>query len=338
MAKCLAIADLFIDQEMMENGLALLKEKGITVEVKNWQHEDLEALQKDNITLEKQGSEAVDLSEELLAGIEEYDYIITQFAPIGKKVIDRAKNLKFIGVLRAGIENVNRSYAEEKGITVFNTPGRSETSVSEYAVGLMLSEIRNIARADRKLRNGEWEKYYPNGVLAPELKESVVGLVGYGAIGQKVANLVRPFGGKIIFFDDYFTGETPDTQVSLEELVRQADIISMHYRLTPETKNMLNKEHFKKMKSNAVVINSARSGLINEQDLIEALQTKEITGAAVDVFEQEPLPADHPYLTLENVTITPHIAGSTIGNFANSPKILAARMVNEYLPTSMTAN
>ena len=168
MAKCLAIADLFIDQKMMSDGLLLLKEKGIEVEVKEWKHADLEALQKDNITLEKQGSEAVDLPAYLIEGIEEYEYIITQFAPIGKKVIDKATSLKFVGVLRAGIENVNRQYAEEKGITVFNTPGRSETSVSEYAVGLMLSEIRNIARADRKLRNGEWEKHYPNGVLAPD--------------------------------------------------------------------------------------------------------------------------------------------------------------------------
>lgn len=175
MAKCLAIADLFIDQKMMSDGLLLLKEKGIEVEVKEWQHADLEALQKDNITLEKQGSEAVNLPDYLMEGIEEYEYIITQFAPIGKNVIDKATKLKFVGVLRAGIENVNRNYAEEKGITVFNTPGRSETSVSEYAVGLMLSEIRNIARADRKLRNGEWEKHYPNGVLAPELKESTVG-------------------------------------------------------------------------------------------------------------------------------------------------------------------
>ncbi|MDA9461439.1 2-hydroxyacid dehydrogenase [Enterococcus mundtii] len=329
--KCLAIADLFIDKKMMDDGLALLKEKGIEVEVKEWQHSDLEALQKDNITLEKRGSESVDLPDYLMEGIEAYDYLITQFAPVGKKVIDQAKNLKFVGVLRAGIENVNREYAEEKGITVFNTPGRSETSVSEYTVGLMLSEIRNIARADRKLRNGEWEKHYPNGVLTPELKESVVGLIGYGAIGQKVANLVRPFGGKIIFFDDYFKGETEDTQVSLDELIEQADIVSMHYRLTDQTKNMINEAHFKKMKNSAVIINSARSGLINENDLIEALQTKEITGAAVDVFEQEPLPTDHPYLSLENVTITPHIAGSTIGNFANSPKILANRIVNEYL-------
>ncbi|MGO2891691.1 2-hydroxyacid dehydrogenase [Enterococcus devriesei] len=329
--KCLAIADLFINEQMIEDGLAVLKEKGFEIDVKMLQHDSLEELQEDNIKLEKQGSEAVDLPEYLMQNLEQYDYIITQFAPVGKKVIDNAPNLKFIGVLRAGIENVNTDYAKEKGISVFNTPGRSETSVSEFTVGLILSEIRNIARADRKLRERKWEKYYPNGVLTPELKESTVGLVGYGAIGQRVASLLRPFGGKIIFYDDYFKGETEDTQVSLDELVKTADIISMHYRLTPETKNMLNKKHFEKMKQSAVVINSARSGLINEQDLIVALQEKKITGAAVDVFEQEPLPDDHPYLQLENVTITPHIAGSTIGNFANSPNILANRILNEYL-------
>ncbi|SEP24929.1 2-hydroxyacid dehydrogenase [Propionispora vibrioides] len=331
MLKCLAIADLFIDETMMEKGLQELTQKNIDITVRQWKHKDLEALQQDNIRLEKQGSEAVLLPEELLAGLEEYDLIITQFAPVGKQVIDKAKKLKCIGVLRAGIENVNSAYAREKGITVLNTPGRSNTSVSEFTVGLILSEIRNIARANQKLKEGKWEKQYPNGVLAPELKESIVGLIGYGAIGQRVASLIRPFGGTIIFFDDYYTGASPDTKVSLDELVRQADIISMHYRLTPETKNMLNKEHFSKMKKNAVVINSARSGLINEQDLIEALQQKLIAGAAVDVFEKEPLPEDHPYLTLENVTITPHIAGSTVGNFGNSPSILGKRIINEYL-------
>jgi len=332
MLKCLAIADLFIDKKMMTKGLENLKEHGINVTIKMWQHSDLESLQEENIKLEKQGSEAVLLPNYLMDGIEHYDMLITQFAPIGKQAIDAAKKLKFIGILRAGIENVNHNYAAEKDIKVLNTPGRSETSVSEFTVGLILSEIRNISRANQKLKTeGKWEKYYPNGVLTPELKESVVGLIGYGAIGQKVANLIRPFGAKIFFFDDYFNGETEDTKVSFDELIKQADIISIHYRLTPETKNMLNKEHFKKMKKSAVVINSARSGLINEQDLIQALQNKEITGAAVDVFEIEPLPANHPYLTLENITITPHIAGSTIGNFANSPKILANRIINEYL-------
>ncbi|MBP2076107.1 2-hydroxyacid dehydrogenase [Oceanobacillus polygoni] len=326
--KCLAIADLFIDKQMMEDGLSSLKELGVDITVREWMHKDLEALQKDNIKLEHEGSEAVALSSELTEGLEDYDIIITQFAPIGKSVIDQSKNLKVLGVLRAGIENVNREYAESKGITVLNTPGRSITSVSEFAVGMILSEIRNIARANFKLRNGVWEKHYPNGVLAPELKESTVGLIGYGAIGQQVAELIRPFGSKVLFFDEYYQGDTSDTQVeTLEELVKEADILSMHYRLTEKTKNMINKEHFNIMKNNAVFINTARSGLVNEQDLAEALREKKIAGAAVDVYNVEPLPSDHPYNSLDNITITPHIAGSTIGNFANSPIILSERII-----------
>lgn len=326
--KCLAIADLFIDKQMMEEGLSRLKESGVEVTIKEWKHKDLEALQKDNIKLEQEGSEAIELPGELTDDLDDYDIIITQFAPIGKKVIDQAKNLKVLGVLRAGIENVNEEYAISKGITVLNTPGRSTTSVSEFTVGMILTEIRNIARSNHKLRNGVWEKNFPNGVLSPELKDSTVGLIGYGAIGRRVAELLRPFGAKLLFFDDYFNGETPDVKVeSLEELVRSSDIISMHYRLTEKTKNMINKEHFDLMKKNAVLINTARSGLVNEADLVEALREKKIAGAAVDVFDVEPLPSDHPYNSLENITITSHIAGSTIGNFANSPVILGERII-----------
>lgn len=326
--KCLAIADLFIDKQMMEAGLKSLKEFGINVTVKEWKHKDLEELQNDNIKLEYQGSEAITLPAELTEGMEEYDIIITQFAPIGKTVIDQSKNLKLLGVLRAGMENVNQEYAASKGITVLNTPGRSVTSVSEFAVGMILSEIRNIARANYKLKNGKWEKYFPNGVLAPELRESTIGLIGYGAIGQRVAELLRPFGSEIIFYDAYYQGSTMDTQVTtLDELVKEADILSMHYRLTEQTKNMINKKHFNLMKKNAVLINTARSGLINEQDLAEALHDREIAGAAVDVFNVEPLPQDHPYNKLDNITITPHIAGSTVGNFANSPVILSERIL-----------
>lgn len=331
MLKCLAIADSFINKNMMEKGLSKLSQEGIKIEIRTWEHINLEELQKDNIILEKQGSEAVLLPPDLITGISDFDMIITQFAPVGKQIIDKADKLKFIGVLRAGVENVNSIYARKKGITVFNTMGRSNTSVSEFTVGLILAEIRNIARAHRTMKAGKWEKRYPNGILAPELKRSIVGLIGYGAIGRCVADLIRPFGSKIIFYDDYFKGDTQDIQVSLDELVETADIISMHYRLTPETKYMLNKAHFRKMKKNAVVINSARAGLINEQDLIDALHSKVIAGAAIDVFEKEPLPENHPYLTLDNITITPHIAGSTIGNFGNSPNILADRIINEYL-------
>ncbi|KPG74197.1 2-hydroxyacid dehydrogenase [Enterococcus sp. RIT-PI-f] len=326
--KCLAIADLFIDPKMMKAGLTDLVEAGFDIDIKMWHHSSLDNLQKDNITLEQQGSDAIPLPEALLEGIDQYDWIITQFAPIGKTTLDKATKVKGVGVLRAGIENVAVEYAASRGIHVINTPGRSETSVSEFTIGLILSEIRNIARGHQKLQDNQWVKAYPNGILAPELKESTIGLIGYGAIGQRVANLLRPFGGKIIFYDAYYNGATIDQQVSLSYLIEQADIISMHYRLTEETRGMLNHTHFSKMKANAVVINSARSGLISEPDLIEALQNQRIAGAAIDVFEQEPLPADHPYLSLDNLTITPHIAGSTYGNFANSPRILAKRIVN----------
>lgn len=326
--KCLAIADLFIDKQMMEEGLSGLKELGVEVTIKEWKHKDLEALQKDNIQLEQGGSEVIELPTELTEGLDNYDIIITQFAPIGKAVIDQAKKLKVLGVLRAGIENVNVEYAESKGITVLNTPGRSTTSVSEFTVGMILTETRNIARSNHKLRNGVWEKNFPNGVLSPELKESTVGLIGYGAIGRKVAELLRPFGAKILFFDEYYQDDTLDRKVeTLEELVSSADIISMHYRLTDQTKDMINQEHFKLMKKNAVLINTARSGLINEADLAEALRKRKIAGAAVDVFDVEPLPSDHPYNSLDNITITSHIAGSTIGNFANSPVILSERII-----------
>lgn len=330
--KILAIADLFITKEMMTTGLRELTDLGHELTVREWKHKDLEALQKDNIKLEQNGSKAVELPEEIIEEIESFDMVITQFAPISSEVIDKCEKLKCLGVLRAGIENVDYDYAEDKGITVLNTPGRSTTSVSEFTIGMILSEIRNIARSNHYLREGKWEKYYPAGVLSPELKESKVGLIGYGAIGQRVAELLRPFGGEILFFDEYFTGETKDTQVnSLEELVKEADIVSMHYRLTPETKHMLNKKHFELMKDHAVVINTARSGLISEKDLIHALEDKIIAGAAVDVFDEEPLPADHPYVSLDNITITSHIAGSTIGNFAYSPNILAKRIHNEFL-------
>ena len=322
--KCLAISDLFIDKKMMESGLKSLKDAGIDITIREWKHKDLEALQLDNINLEQNGPDAVELPEELIEDAEQFDILITQFAPINSETMEKFNNLKVLGVLRAGIENVDKLFAEKQGIKVLNTPGRSITSVSEYTVGMIFTEIRNISRAYLELSQGNWKKEFTNGVLAPEIKESKIGIIGYGDIGKKVAELLRPFGAEIIFFDEYFTGETQDRKINdLDTLVSEADIITMHYRLTDKTKNMLNEKHFNLMKENAIVINTARSGLINEDDLADALKNNKIAGAAVDVYDVEPLPRNHPYLQLDNITITPHIAGSTIGNFANSPKILS---------------
>src|SRR5699024_9570068 len=305
-------------------GLKSLKDAGIDITIREWKHKDLEALQLDNINLEQNGPDAVELPEELIEDAEQFDILITQFAPINSETMEKFNNLKVLGVLRAGIENVDKLFAEKQGIKVLNTTGRSITSVSEYTVGMILTEIRNISRAYLELSQGNWKKEFTNGVLAPEIKESKIGIIGYGDIGKKVAELLRPFGAEIIFFDEYFTGESQDRKINdLDTLVSEADIITMHYRLTDKTKNMLNEKHFNLMKENAIVINTARSGLINEDDLADALKNNKIAGAAVDVYDVEPLPRNHPYLQLDNITITPHIAGSTIDNFANSPKILS---------------
>lgn len=326
--KCLAIADLFIPAAMMTAGLQKLKEAGIDVTVKEWKHPSLEQLQTDNLAIEQGGSEAIQLPDELIEEIDQYDVLITQFAPINQQMIEKASKLKLIGVLRGGMENVHLKTAEANGITVLNTPGRNARSVAEFTVGLLLAEMRNIARSHAALTAGMWRKDFPNSAFVPELEDRTVGLVGFGHIGKLVGKFLSGFDARVIFYDPYFNGETSFEQVDLEMLLTQADVVSLHGRLTDETTHMIGSKQLEQMKQTAVLINTARSGLINEADLIRALQHKEIAGAAIDTFDHEPLEADSPFLKLDNVTITSHMAGSTNDAFRNTPKKLAERVLD----------
>nr|WP_287856547.1 2-hydroxyacid dehydrogenase [Klebsiella sp.] len=322
--KCLAIADLFINTAMMDAGLKALKDKGIEVEVREWSHASIEKLQEDNLQVEQQGAEAVALPAALLQGAEDVEILITQFAPVNAAVFDKLPKLKYVGVLRGGIENVNQAVANTRGIEVMNTPGRNARSVAEFTVGMILAEMRNIARSHDALRDKFWRKDSPNHQAIPELGGKVVGLVGLGHIAQLVAGFLRGFGSEIIFYDKYVSGHDCYEKVnSLDELVQRADVVSLHARMTPETENLINAHHFELMKPSAIIVNTARSGLINEQDLIAALQAGKIMGAALDTFDDEPLPDASAFYTLNNVTITPHIAGSTIDAFSNSPKLFS---------------
>ncbi|AXN41387.1 2-hydroxyacid dehydrogenase [Peribacillus butanolivorans] len=325
--KCLAIADLFITKDMMVQGLKKLVEAGIDVTVREWIHENLEQLQKDNLTIEYGGSEVVELPDSLLEDIETFDIVITQFAPINTKLILAASNLKLIGVLRGGTENVNEALAKDRNIEVINTPGRNARSVAEFTVGLILSEIRNIARSHASLKQGKWRKDFPNGAFVPELEERTIGLIGFGNIGQLVGRFLNGFDARIIFYDPYYKGQNDFEQVDLNTLLAQSDVVSMHGRLTEETKDMIRYQHFQQMKNTAIIVNTARSGLIKEDDLIQALQNNEIAGAAIDTFDHEPLGDNSPFLQLDNVTITSHMAGSTNDAFRNTPKKLAERLL-----------
>lgn len=322
--KCLAIADLFINKAMMDAGLNALRDKGIDVEVREWSHESVEKLQEDNLRVEQEGAEAVALPEALLHDADDVEILITQFAPVNTAVLDKLPKLKYIGVLRGGVENVNQQAALARGIEIMNTPGRNARSVAEFTVGMMLAEMRNIARSHDALRDKFWRKDSPNHQAIPELGGKVVGLVGLGHIAQLVAGFLSSFGTEIIFYDKYVSGHERYEKVdTLDELVTRADIVSLHARMTPETENLINAHHFGLMKSSAIIVNTARSGLINERDLIDALQAGKIMGAALDTFDDEPLPDNSAFYLLNNVTITPHIAGSTLDAFSNSPKLFA---------------
>lgn len=312
----------------MEEGLKELAKAGIDVTIREWKHKNLEELQKDNLAIEQGGSEAVNLPQTLLKDIETFDILITQFAPINEKVIRAAQQLKVIGVLRGGKENINEKLAKEKNIKVINTPGRNARSVAEFTVGLILSEMRNIARSHAALKKGRWRKDFPNSAFVPELEDRTVGLIGLGNIGRLVGRFLSGFDMRVIFYDPYFNGQTDYEQVNLDTLLKQSDVVSMHARLTEETKHMIRFEHFQKMRDTAIFVNSARSGLVKEDDLIKALRYNEIAGAALDTFDREPLPDNSPLVQLDNVTLTSHLAGSTNDAFRNTPKKLSKYLIS----------
>ncbi|MDN5811153.1 MAG: 2-hydroxyacid dehydrogenase, partial [Tetragenococcus koreensis] len=246
-----------------------------------------------------------------------------------KNIIDRAKKLKYIGVLRGGVENVDESYAKSKGIKVINTGGRNARAVAEFTVGMILSETRNIARTNSEMHKGIWFKDFPNKNKVPEIGGKTVGIIGFGHIGQLVAQFLKGFDADIIFYDPYVNEKEGFKKVdSIEELVKQSTIVTIHMRADSTTHHIIDQHIFDLMDENTYFINTARSALVDESALIKALKESKIAGAAIDTFEDEPLPKDSPFLSLQNVTLTSHLAGTTIDAFKNSPKLFADRFLN----------
>lgn len=327
MIKLLAISDTYIPAAYMEQGLAGLAPLGVQVDVRRWEHPTLVALQEANLAIEKGGPDAVPLPPDVSGNVADYQIVVVQFAPLSRDFIAAARELKLICALRGGTENVDVAYATERGITVMNTPGRNARAVAECAMGLILAEIRNLARAHACLKGGDWRRSFPNSEAIPELNEKTVGLVGFGAVARLVAGYLEAFGSQVVAYDPYFRGDAGRvTLVDLETLLRQADVVSVHARLTDESHHLIGRRELAWMKPTAILVNTARSGLIDERALVDALSERRIMGAALDVFDIEPLPPDHPLLRLDNVTITPHLAGSTIDAFRNSPKLMAGHL------------
>lgn len=260
---------------------------------------------------------------EVEAKIHEYDGIIirSRFS-IDKTFLDKATNLKFIGRVGAGLENIDCEYAEKKLVKLIAAPEGNSNAVGEHALGLLLSLINKLNSADRQVRKGRWLREENRGL---ELDKKVVGLIGYGNMGKAFAKKLRGFDVDIICYDIQSGVDDENCkQVSLEELQEKADVLSLHTPQTPLTKGMINTEFIAGFKKPFWLINTARGSAVVTKDLVQALKTKKILGAGLDVLEYEKssfenlfdsneIPVDFKFLIQsENVILTPHVAGWTI--------------------------
>lgn len=324
--KIVGIGDLLLPASDIENGFQRLVGPEVELKTFDWGLANFEELQNINLKVEQGGAEMYQPDETILEQVKDADIIITQFCTMTKRLIDACPHLKAIGVLRGGIENVNLDYCNEKGILVFNTPGRNANAVADFTVGMLLSECRNIARAHRELKEGRWTRDYANKASVPDLCDKTAGIIGYGNIGRKVAQRLKAFEMKVLVYDPYVKEAEGVEVVSLEELMSRSDFVTIHSRLTKETEKMINAKLLSLMKPTAYFINTARAGLVDESALVQVLKEKQIAGAAIDVFEMEPPSKDYPLVVLDNVTITPHLAGGTRDAFSHSPVLLANEM------------
>ncbi len=263
--------------------------------------------------LKNEGFEVVDLTsvpkDELSKHVGDLDAIIIRSATkVRKEMIDAAKNLKAIGRAGVGLDNVDVEYAKSKGIKVINTPGATSISVAELTIGLILAVMRKIAYADREMRRGAWPKKKCKGI---EMYGKTLGIIGIGRIGREVAKRAKAFGMRIIYYDVYRPDEDTEKELDIEyrdldTLISEADVITLHVPLVPETKHLINADRISKMKDGAIIINAARGGIVDEGALYDALKSGKLYGAALDVYENEPL-KESKLFELDNVVLTPHI-------------------------------
>ena len=252
------------------------------------------------------------MTEEQITGLMD-DNVIAMIAgtePLTESVLSKAKGLKIIVRCGIGMDNVDMNAANKLGIQVFNTPDAPTRSVSELTLGHILSLLRRISESDRMIRGGEWK-----ALMGSLLYEQTVGVIGYGRIGKMVSKLLLAFGAKVLVYDIFTHDKTEDiTFVSKQELLKHSDIITLHIPYTADNHHFINEEAFSLIKTNAMIVNVSRGGLIDDIALYKAISEKKIAGAALDCFEQEPYIG--PLINCDNVQLTAHM-----GSYAKQSRI-----------------
>ena len=275
---------------------------------------------------------------ELKSIIDDYDGILIRSATkLTADVLENCSNLKVIGRAGVGVDNVDLDVATKNKILVMNTPLGNLEATAELTVGLMFSLYRHIHNANASTHEGKWEKAK---FMGTELKGKTLGIVGFGNIGQRVAEICKAIGMQILTNSNSASDEVLNSfdakKVSTEELLSSSDVLSLHTKLNDQTKNMLNKESIATMKSSSVIINCARGGLINESDLKDALNNEVIAGAAIDVYETEPA-TENVMFGSKNLLLTPHL-GASSKEAQSNVAIDVANQVADFLKENKIVN
>ena len=263
---------------------------------------------------ENEGVEWIVPSQETLDLLADADAVLLQWAPFNRKMIDAAKNLKFIGSMRSGFENIDVAYAEQKGITVRNCPGRLASSVADLTVAMILSENKGLLRINLRSTDGKWLSDMSDSPSRRPLCMLKAGLVGFGIIAREVAKRLQGFSTEVMAYDPFCADEEFEKmgvqRVDLDTLLTKSDIISVHARLSDETRGLIGEKEIAKIKPSAIFINSARAGLVDEKALVKAMEEKRLAGIGLDVYESEPIEEDFPLLKMDNATLMPHCGGA----------------------------
>lgn len=254
---------------------------------------------------------------------------INHLAPVTRSMLAKCPGLQMVAVSRGGPVNIDMAAASDAGVKVVNAPGRNASAVAEFTIGAILAQTRLISTGHDSLRRGEWRgDLYRADRTGDELSAQTVGLIGYGHIGSRVTKLLRVFGCKILVCDPYVSLDDEDLaagvrQVELDVLLQESDIISLHSRVSEETRKFINAKAFAQMMPHAYFINTARGPMVDYDDLLDALNLGRIRGAMLETFWQEPVPADAELLRHPNVTLTPHIAGASLTTVRKAADMIA---------------
>jgi D-3-phosphoglycerate dehydrogenase len=284
-----------------------------------WPHEPFYAVAEVD---EASGSE-----EQMIEALAGAQVCLTQLAPLTARILDACPDLQLFAISRGGPVNANLKAATEHGVAVTFAPGRNAVATAEYAVALMLAAMRQIPQSHAGIVDGRWEGgLYAYDATGLELEGTTVGLVGAGAIGSRVARILQAFGSDVIVYDPYADPDKlPGVRlVELDELLATAQVVSLHARVTDETRGLMNAERIAAMPAGAVLVNCARGALLDHAALASALRDGHLFAAGLDVFDVEPLPADHPLRSAPHVVMTPHLAGASKATAERASAIVTA--------------